>query len=176
MVVNTFAALCTASAADTGSALEYKVKAGYLFNFGKFIEWPEDSFADADSPFVIAVMDNGEAAPIMEQVLRGKKINGHPVEVRRVVAGEVPKGAHILLVTRAAGRTPEEVRAALGDAPTLLVGETDHFAERGGAIGFVREDESVRLTLCLIHATQNGLKVSARLSSVARSVYSEINQ
>jgi hypothetical protein len=82
----------------------------------------------------------------------------------------LPKDAHILMVTRAAGLPPEEIRAALGSAPTLLVGESEQFAERGGAIAFVLEDQKIRLTLCRAHARETGLKVSAKLSTVARSV------
>ncbi|HAV63729.1 MAG TPA: hypothetical protein DCY13_15350 [Verrucomicrobiales bacterium] len=163
-----------AAAQDAVTDLEYKVKAGYLFNFAKFVDWPPGSFPDADSPFIIAVIDKGEVIPILEKVLANKTVHGRTVLVRQVTAEAIPRDAHILLVTRAAGVTPESVRNALGNAPTLLVGETEQFAERGGVIGFVRENESVRLTLCLEHASENQLKISARLASVARSVRSKL--
>ncbi len=161
----------TLVAADSVPGLEYKVKAGYLYNFARFVEWPAAAFPSADSPFVIAVMDGGEAFPVLEQILAGKTVNGRPV---KVVAsqGALPTNAHILLVTRKADKTPEEIRAAVASRFTLTVGETDQFAERGGAVAFVREGESVRLTLCLEHASENGLKVSAKLSNVAKSVKS----
>lgn len=165
-----------ASVAGQGAesaALEYKVKAGYLFNFAKFIDWPASALPAADTPFVIAVLDAGEAAPVLEALFAGKNVNGHPVQVKAVSAASLPKDAQILLVTRAAGKTPEEIREAMGDAPTLLVGETEQFAERGGAIAFVREEESVRLTLCLEHTASAGLKVSAKLSNVAKAVKSK---
>jgi hypothetical protein len=166
------ACLLSARAAATpeAAALEYKVKAGYLFNFAKFVEWPAGSFPSAGSPFIIAVLDGGEAFPVLEQLFAGKNVNGRPAQVKHAAPAALPKDAHILLVTRAAGKTPEEIREALGAAPTLIVGETEQFAERGGAITFVREEESVRLMLCFEHATENGLKVSAKLSSVAKSV------
>ena len=166
-------ALAPARAADVSAALEFKVKAGYLFNFAKFVEWPSSAFPSADSPFIIAVLDGDEAEPLIEQVLAGKNVNGHPVQVKTVSKANLPKDAHILLVTRTANKTPEEIREALGNAPTLLVGETEQFAERGGAIAFVRQDESVRLKLCLQHATERGLKVSARLANVAKPVKSK---
>jgi hypothetical protein len=165
-----------AATPQEAAALEYKVKAGYLFNFARYIEWPTNAFPAADSPFIIAVLDGTEAGPVIEQVLGGKSVNGHPVQVKSVSADSLPKNAHILLVTRAAGKTPEEIREALGTVPILLVGETDQFAERGGAIAFVRAEESVRLTLCLEHAVENNLKVSARLSNVAKSVKSKRNK
>jgi len=165
-----FSAPPCARAADSTTALEYKVKAGYLFNFAKFIEWPAQSFAATNSPFVIAVLDNGEAAPVLQPLLGTKNVNGHPVQIRPVTMSSLPGDAHILFVTRAAARTPEELRAALSGAAPLLVGETEEFAERGGMIGFVREGESIRLNLNLEAASRAGLKVSAKLSSVARLV------
>jgi hypothetical protein len=162
-----------AAAAEPSAALEYKVKAGYLFNFAKFVEWPASAFPATNSPFVIAVLDGGEASPVVEQVLGVKEIDGHRVQVRAVSATSLPRNAHILLVTRAAGKTPEEIRDALNGAATLVVGETEEFAERGGVFGFVRDNENVRLTLCLEHAARAGLKVSAKLSSIARPVKSK---
>ena len=73
-------------------------------------------------------------------------------------------------MTRAAGITPEEAHRALGSAPTLLVGETEKFAERSGALAFVLEGGTYRLILCREHAVEKALKVSARLATVARLV------
>ena len=160
-------------AADSAAALEYKVKAGYLFNFARFIEWPERAFPSTNSPFVIGVLDGGEASPVLRSLFEGKQVNGRPVEVRSVFPETIGRDIHILLVTRAAGKTPEDLRKLAGSASMLMVGETDEFAERGGAIGFVREEESVRLALCLEHATEAGLKVSSKLSNVAKLVKSK---
>ncbi len=156
--------------ASDGPALEYKVKAGYLFNFAKFIEWPTEAAKPPERPFVVGVIDDGEALPILRSLLEGKQVNGRPVAVRALAIGDLDSDVQILLVTRASGKTPEEVRAALGDARTLLVGETDLFAERGGMVGFVREDDAIRLTLNLERTAEAGLKVSAKLASVARVV------
>lgn len=165
-----------ARAADSAAALEYKVKGGYLFNFARYIEWPTASLPAPDSPFIIGVLDGGEALPVVKALLEGKKVDSHPVEVKAVTADQIGQDIHILLVTRDAGKTPEEIRAALGNAATLLVGETEQFAERGGTVGFTREEESIRLSLNLERATEAGLKVSSKLSSVARQVKTKKRQ
>ena len=157
-------------AADSAATLEYKVKGGYLINFARFIEWPATCLPAPDSPFIIGVLDGGEALPVVKTLLEGKKVDSHPVQVKGVTADQIGKDIHILLVTRAAGKSPEEIRAALGNAATLLVGETEQFAERGGTVGFTREEESIRLSLNLERATEAGLKVSAKLANVARQV------
>ena len=159
-----------ARAADATAALEYKVKSGYLLNFARYIEWPTTCLPAPDSPFIIGVLDGGEALPVVKTLLEGKKVDSHPVQVKAVTADQIGKDIHVLLVTRAAGKTPEEIRSALGNAATLLVGETEQFAERGGTVGFTREEESIRLSLNLERATEAGLKVSAKLASVARQV------
>ena len=82
----------------------------------------------------------------------------------------IGKDLHLLLVTRVAGKTPEQLSKLAGTAPLLIVGETDAFAEHGGMVGFVREEDAIRLTLNLERTTKAGLKVSAKLSSVARLV------
>lgn len=163
--------LCTAAAANP-LALEYKVKTGYLFNFANYVEWPSAVLPAPDSPFVIGVLDDGEALPVLTALLKGKSVHGHPVQVRAVSADRVGSGLHILFVTRAAGVSPAKIETALDGAATLLVGETDRFAEDGGMVGFVREGENIRFQLNLERLTEAGLKASAKLASVARLVTS----
>ena len=154
------------------ASLEYKVKAGYLFNFAKFIEWPDSTPTSADNPFIIGVLDAGEALPTMMSLLQGKRINGRNVVVKAVAVDTVGKDLHILFITSKSKKNPEDLKAALAGTNTLLVGETDQFAERGGMLGFVKEDETIRLTLNLERAAEAGLKVSSKLSNVAKVVKS----
>lgn len=155
--------------AEGPTALEYKVKTGYLFNFANYVEWPSAALPRPDSPFVIGVLDGTEAVPILQSLLQGKSVNGHPVQVRAVAADRIA-GLHILFVTRTSGVSPEKIGAALRGASTLLVGETDRFAESGGMVGFVREGDNIRFQLNLERLTGAGLKASAKLASVARLV------
>ena len=171
-----FAALaCLApigSSTPDASTLEYKVKAGYLYNFARFVEWPKTAFAGPESPFVIGVLDADEAFEVVQSILDTRPVDGRPIAVRAVNTSQIARGIHILLVTRAAKKMPEEIIAAAGSAPLLLVGETDQFAERGGTLGFTRDGETIRITLNLERALAAGLKVSSKLSSVARVVRS----
>lgn len=160
-------------AEDPPTEIEYKIKAGYLLNFTRFMVWPDSAFEAATSPFIIAVADQGEALPTIQRVLQGQAVGGHPVRVAPANAADLAPDAHILLLTRASGLKPEVARKVLGVRPTLLVGETEQFAERGGTIAFVRERERIRLNICLEHAARSGLQVSSKLSSVARAVKSQ---
>jgi hypothetical protein len=161
-----------ASSSTDAATLEYKVKAGYLFNFARFIQWPEAAFVAPDSPFVIGVLDAQEAVAVVESVLDARLIDGRPIAVRAVTPEQIASGVHILLVTRAARKTAEEVTALVGARPTLLVGETDFFAERGGMLGFTHDGEAIRISLNIERALEVGLKVSSKLASVAQVVRS----
>ena len=165
-----------AASAEDPVALEYKVKAGYLYNFAKFVEWPAQALPAPNSPIVIGVLDGGDALAVIRSVLEGKNVDAHPVQVKAVTIDQIGTGIHILLVTRANVKFIEEIRAALGRAATLLVGETEQFAEGGGMIGFSREKESIRLCLNLERAMEAGLKVSSKLANVAKPVKSKPNK
>lgn len=157
-------------AADSPAALEYKVKAGYLFNFAKYVEWPTNSLPATNSPIIIGVMDTTGAMPVIQQVLTNKTVNDRPIIVKTITTPGAAAGCHILFVSRTAKISPAEVRAALGPVAMLIVGETDLFAEQGGMIGFVRDEDTLRVTLNLESVTNTNLKVSAKLASVARLV------
>ncbi len=159
-----------ARAQDTG-ALEYKVKAGYVFNFAKFIEWPEASFATPQAPMIVAVLDDNSVVPTFQQVLQGKAVNGRPIEVKTVASVGAAAGAHVLVVPRSFKLEAPAIRQQLGRSATLIVGEVENFAESGGTIGFVKDGENLRFHLNLEVADAVGLKVSSKLSSVARIVH-----
>lgn len=159
-------------AAEAKRMVEYEIQAGYLYNFAKFVEWPSSAFASTESPFVIVVVDGGEASSVLERIFDGKKVGSHPVHVKKASATALPTESHILFVSRESELTPEQVYNRFKKTATLVVGETEKFAERGGIVGFTREDDSIRLTLNLERAAEAGLKVDAKLSSVAKVVKS----
>ena len=162
--------LRAAGGADPLITLEYRVKGGYLYNFARFVEWPPGSLPLPDSPFIIGVLDGGDITPILRSLLDGKQVDAHPVQVKQVTLARAEKGLQMLFVTRAAGSSPKEVQALVGPTGTLVVGETEHFAEEGGMVGFTREEDRIRVCLNLERASAAGLKVSSKLASVARLV------
>ncbi|HRE84224.1 MAG TPA: YfiR family protein [Opitutaceae bacterium] len=168
VIVSVLFAALTAHAADAEEDdLEYKVKAGYLFNFAKFVEWPAGAFPTPSSPFVIGVVDRGELLKYWKPLLEGKVVNGHPVTLREIGRGEKKPRVHLLFVSKTAPVSPAEIREYLGNGHTLLVGESIQFAERFGSVGFIEERGAIRFALNLERTAQAGLKVSSKLSSVA---------
>lgn len=157
--------------APSAPAVEYRLKAAYLYNFTKFVEWPAD--ATARSPFLIGVIDpGGSAAAIIAEVLEGKfAIDGRPIVVRHFTALTADAAdCHQLFLTRASGLTSAEARSIVGANAVLLVGETDDFAAQGGVIGLVVSGDAVRCEVNLAGAQRARIKLSGRLAGISRLV------
>jgi hypothetical protein len=149
------------------SSLEYKVKAGFLINFTKFVDWPGNVLPATNSPIVIGLLAEDPVAPIIRDQLNGKVANGRPIVVRLLPDFRNVVDCHMLFLSRAQkGRVDQLLAQALGK-PILTVGELDHFALDGGVINFVRYDESFRFEVNLEAAEKARLKISAKLASMA---------
>ena len=152
-----------------GGAGEYEVKAAYLYNFAKFVQWPAAAFEGPSSPFVIAVVGQDPFDGALERILAGKAVNGHPVEIRRVADPAQARGAHIAYLGMSDGSVPAALRRLPAEG-TLTVGDGTSFPRRGGMIGFRIEDRRVRFDINTRRAEQAGLKMSSQLLKLARIV------
>lgn len=152
----------------TATKLEYQVKAGFIFNFAKFVEWPSN--APVSATFRIAVLDDGPAFNVLSNELSGKVLAGKTVEVARIQLNELPCDCRIVFVTKAQSAKAAEVPKRLGNAPVLTIGECDRFAEHGGSINFTRKGDKIRFEINLAAAEQAKLKISSKLSSIATLV------
>ena len=168
LLAATLLAACAAAAAQ-GSP-EIQVKAAFLYKFGGFVEWPAESYADADGAFVIGVLGADALASELEGVVKGRMVQERRVSVRRLRRGE-PLGRLQMLFIGAAesARLPEIVAATQGK-PVLLVTESESSTSRGSMINFVEVDNKLRFDVAIAPAERDHLKISARLLSVARRV------
>jgi len=162
-----------AQGADPGRTIEYGIKAAYLYNFTKFVDWPESAFADATSPFLIGVLDrDGTARRVVSDAFINKVTNTGRRIVVRAFSGVTPDlvDCQMVFVAGSAADDLAAVRALCGTRPILLTGESDQFAQRGGIINLVTVRDAVRCEINLRRAQQAGLMLSGRLASVARLV------
>ena len=110
---------------------EYRIKAAFLYKFGGYIEWPERAFARADSPIAIGVMGADALADELAEIVAGRNVNGRPVSVRKLRAGDSIAGLHVLFIGRSdSGRLPEILAAAKG-RPLLTVTESEQALDLG---------------------------------------------
>ena len=123
-----------ANAQDSSESSEYLVKAGFIYNFAKLVEWPATAFAQPDSPIVIGILGTDPFGPIIDRVLDGKKVNGRGLVVKRLKSLNDVKDCHIVFVTSSeVARSIEAIRLAK-NMPVLTIGEIPGFAKHGGII------------------------------------------
>lgn len=155
---------------DDASTLEYQLKAGFLFNFAKFVQWPSTNAA-ATNDFRIGILDDGSVYPVISAALANKAVNARTVSVERLTRLRDVQHLDLLFVTRSQeGKIPALLRQ-VGKAPVLTVGETQDFAADGGCLNFIRQGQHVRFEVNLQAAERSGLKVSSKLASMAKVVH-----
>jgi hypothetical protein len=150
---------------------EYQLKAAFLFNFAKFIDWPATSFSSPQSPFSICILGTDPFGHAMDDVLRDKSVDNRPVAISRLKNVAQVKQCHMVFVSQSETAHLADIIQQLRGARVLLVGESDGFAAAGGMIQFTREDNHVRFLINPEAADRAGLKVSSKLLSLARVVH-----
>ena len=166
-----FLVLCLAARfAAAQSATEYQVKAAFLFNFAKFVEWPPSSFHDGSAPLQICVLGRDPFGEVLRELTREKTVNGHKLEVRGVVDLQVARACHILFIAFSERTRLKQIFEALQGSYALTVGDAKDFAEQGGMINFVLDHDRVQFKVNRSAAELAGLRISSKLLTVAKLV------
>jgi len=168
-------AVLLSTAARAQSATEYQVKAAFLFNFAKFVEWPADAFSSPDAPLQICLLGPDPFGPDFEQLIVDKVVNAHRIEVIHPSGIAQARSCHLLFIALSDRQALKDVLLGMKGASVLTVGDQPGFAKMGGMINFVLEDNRVRFEINLKAAEQAHLKLSARLLTVAKLVLNEDN-
>ena len=149
---------------------EYQVKAAYLFNFLKFVEWPGDPLADTHGRWVIGIVGDNPFGEVLTQTISGKTVQGHELQIRQFQFGEDLHTCHVLFISASEKKRLPPMLTALNGSMVLTVADMDHFIESGGMIQFVMEEKRVRFAIDVGASGRAGLKVSSKLLSLARTV------
>ena len=155
------------------SATEYQVKAAFLFNFAKFVEWPADAFSSADAPLQICVLGRDPFGHEFEEMIADKTVNGHRIEVIHPSGVPQATSCQIIFVAASEKQQVREILRGLRGASVLTVGDSAGFARMGGIINFVLDDSRVRFEVNVKAAERAHLKVSARLLTVAKLIVTD---
>jgi hypothetical protein len=157
-------------AADPQTLTEYQIKAGFFFNFTRFVDWPESAFVSTSSPILVCVLGETPLTDLLTDVALGKVVNGRAVSIRRVKASDDLRRCNLLFISAEEERHTAEILASVKKTNTLTVGETPGFAQAGGMINFSIQENKVKLELNLEATTRAGLKVNSKLIAVSRLV------
>lgn len=146
------------------SVTQPTLKAAFLLNFAKFVEWP----GDATQPLTLCVFEDAAVEDALAELVNGGPVGGRPVVLAK--GSRALRTCHLLYV---GGVDPARIAATLDEAkagPILTVGDGDRFVRRGGMIGFFVEDGRMRFAINPDTAQRAGLRLSSRLLSLARIV------
>ncbi|HRI43186.1 MAG TPA: YfiR family protein [Fimbriimonadaceae bacterium] len=146
---------------------EYDVKAAFIYNFTKYIEWPSSALP-GNAPIVIGIVGRDPFGRSIDVLLQGKTVSGRSLRVSRLNWGDDEvMNCHVLFVS--AGSFDPARLAKLRGRPILTVGESPGFTAKGGIINFVIEGGRVRFDVNPDLANAAGIQISSKLLSLARS-------
>lgn len=154
-----------AALANAGSS-ETDVKAAFIYNFTKFVEWPATALAP-DAPMQICVMGKNDLGDRLRQ-LHGREAQGHPLQVRILVPADNQADCHVIFITRESARQLPQLLKPFTNNAILTVSDAPDFIRNGGMIELFVESSRVQFIINLDSAQQAGLKISARMLQLAR--------
>jgi hypothetical protein len=148
---------------STATPSEYQVKAAFLYNFVKFVEWPSLPAAEVG----ICVIGKDPFGESLDRVVEGKSLDGRRFAVRRIVEIADARGCHVLFVGRSESKRAAEIAAAARGLGALTVSDIEGFAGHGGMIALLVADHRVRFQINAANAAGAGLKISSKLLQLA---------
>ena len=163
-------ALVTCMAAETpGQDLdEYQVKAAFLYNFARFVEWPAEAFRGPGEPFSICILGEDPFGRALDGMVAGKAVGGRPIAVLRISGANQIDGCHILFVSSPASKRVLSILTTAKRIGVLTVGDAG--TAENVIIGFVMESGKVRFEINTAAADRAVLHISAKLLSLARAI------
>jgi len=162
--------LFASRSASPQAVSDYQVKAAYMYNFAKFIEWPAQAFPTLTAPIRFCALNNSAFEVELKRVVTGKVIVGHAAEVLQVHDREQARNCNLLFIDSSQERHARQIFDELRGTSVLTVGEAESFIEDGGMIDFVLRNDRVQFRINHKAAKEAGLYISSRLLEVAREV------
>jgi hypothetical protein len=158
------------SGAQQPKASEFQVKAAYLYNFGRFVEWPDQNASDKNEAFEICVLGADPFGPALDAVVASQTIDGKSLSAKRISKPQEVDSCRILFISSSEEAHLKEVLTALNKTSVLTVSDIPRFSERGGMIGFILDGDRVRFDVNLAKTHGAGLTLSSELLKVATNV------
>ncbi|HTG01389.1 MAG TPA: YfiR family protein [Nitrospirota bacterium] len=158
------------AAAQPPKPTEYQIKAAFLYNFAKFVDWPEDSFHSETAPFVFGILGDDPFGDDVD-ALTMKTINSRAVKIRRMGDVREARACHVLFISSSEEEHIEQILRVMQTSRTLLVSDISNFAAQGGMINFIVKDNNVRFVINRAAMVKAGINLHSRLLKMAVMVY-----
>ncbi|HXJ39060.1 MAG TPA: YfiR family protein, partial [Bryobacteraceae bacterium] len=155
---------------------EYHVKAAFLFNFARFVEWPPQTFKSETTPWHICILGRDPFGDALSEATAGRVVLGRPFALIGISDTSHAGDCQILFVSSSERRHLRSTLAELSTAGILTVGESEGFAAQGGIVNFKVEDGKVRLEINIEAAGQAHLRISSKVLNLAYIVRGAVNK
>lgn len=152
------------------SVSEYQMKAAYVYNLSKFVEWPPDAFKTASDPITICVLGQSPILQTLNEAVNGETIEDRKLIVRQVSDVSQARNCQLLFVGSSDRKYLQSALRELKAAGILTVGETASFTAEGGVVNFRLEGNKVRIEINLDAAERQRLRINPKLLSLAQIV------
>jgi hypothetical protein len=162
--------LACVSVAQTAATAEHELKVAFLFHFAQFVEWPEETLKDANSPLTYCTIGGDPFHGALDASLSGKTIGARPFRVLHFKQPQEIQGCQVLFIGAEEKKLLPAILAGVKGNSILTVGESEHFVEDGGMIGFLLEENKIRFEINLEAAKKAKLKISSKLLALAKTV------
>ncbi|MFQ5605162.1 MAG: YfiR family protein [bacterium] len=149
---------------------EYQIKAAFLYNFAKFVDWPKEVVEDTTQPLIIGILGRDPFGSDLDEMIAGKTVKGKKIVIKRFDKIEDWEFCHLLFISSSERRRMKKNLAILREFNVLTVGETPDFAVNGGVIRLFNQNNKVRFAINIEAAERSHLKISSRLLNLARIV------
>ena len=150
---------------------EYTIKAAFVYNFGRYVQWPPKAFVDPQNPFVIGLLGPSPIGTKLDDIAKTKTIANRPIHIRQPSLDQDIQGCQILFFP--AEMDPKKQAEAVyrcRGIPVLLIGENQDFVKQAGMIALTIEQNKVQVYVNLKAAQREGLQVSSKLLQVSQIV------
>lgn len=149
---------------------EYQVKAAFLYNFAKFVEWPPEAVGSSNGPIAICVLGQNPFGHALQDTVDGKTVSGRTFVVRQTAEAKQAAHCQILFVSSSERKRYAAILGELRAGGVLTVGETEDFAEAGGVVNLKLESSRVQIQINMSAAEEAGLHISSKLLSLAQII------
>lgn len=149
---------------------EYEVKAAFLYNFAKFVDWPAGAFRGADDAMTFCVYGEDPFGGALDRIIEKKTINDRPLRLARPTQVSDLRACHILFLSASEVKRLPQILGSLRGIPVLTVGDTQHFIQMNGMIGLLIEDNKVRFEINVKATKESGLRTSSKILALAKTV------
>ena len=154
----------------TEESREYQLKSAFIYNFTKYVKWPDSAFEEQDSPLIIAVVGKDPFGPVLDKDCGGKTTNGRKIVVKRFPSVEKLETCHLLFVPATEITQAPAIARRYSGSSVLIIGESPGFAEKYGLINFYIEKKRVNFEVNVDAAEREKLGISSQLLKLARIV------